>query len=84
MSGRDSARFMVRDLRIYGDWPARRPVLERYFPNASHQVLILSTDTEVDRQYYDALQASVSHAFHLNYDERERSTLAEEGYSWAT
>ena len=34
----------------------RRNLVERYFPNASHQVVILSTDTEVDRDYYQALQ----------------------------
>ena len=30
----------------------RRNLVERYFPNASHQVVIFSTDTEVDRDYY--------------------------------
>ena len=33
----------------------RQNLVERYFPNASHQVVIFSTDTEVDRQYYKAL-----------------------------
>lgn len=60
----------------------RQNLIERYFRNASHQVIILSTDTEVDREYYGALQPSVARAFHLNYDERERVTVAEEGYFW--
>ncbi len=60
----------------------RQNLIDRYFPNASHQVIILSTDTEVDRRYYGALQSSVARAFHLNYDEKERMTVAEEGYFW--
>ena len=60
----------------------RRNLVEQYFPVASHQVLILSTDTEVDRQYYHALQPHVAHAYHLAYDEESRATHAGEGYFW--
>jgi DNA sulfur modification protein DndD len=60
----------------------RRHLVERYFPHASHQVLILSTDTEVDRQYYHALEPHIARAYHLNYDEQTRSTQGEEGYFW--
>ena len=60
----------------------RRHLVERYFPHASHQVLILSTDTEVDRQYYQALQPHLARAYHLVYDEQTRATHGEEGYFW--
>jgi DNA sulfur modification protein DndD len=60
----------------------RRHLVERYFPHASHQVLILSTDTEVDRHYYQALQPHIARAYHLNYDEQTRATQGEEGYFW--
>ena len=60
----------------------RRHLVERYFPHASHQVLILSTDTEVDRHYYQALQPHIARAYHLNYDEQTRATEGEEGYFW--
>jgi DNA sulfur modification protein DndD len=60
----------------------RRNLVERYFPNASHQVVILSTDTEVDRDYYQILAPHVARAYHLNYDEEHRVTVAEEGYFW--
>jgi DNA sulfur modification protein DndD len=60
----------------------RHQLVERYFPNASHQVVILSTDTEVDRQYYEQLQPHVARAYHLNYSERQKLTVAEEGYFW--
>ncbi len=60
----------------------RRHLVERYFPNASHQVLILSTDTEVDRHYYQALQPHIARAYHLDYDEATRATRGREGYFW--
>jgi DNA sulfur modification protein DndD len=60
----------------------RRNLVERYFPSASHQVVILSTDTEVDRDYYQALQPHIARAYHLNYDEDQRVSAAEEGYFW--
>lgn len=60
----------------------RRHLIERYFPHASHQVIILSTDTEVDRDYYEALQPYVARAYHLDYDEGTRVTTGEEGYFW--
>jgi DNA sulfur modification protein DndD len=60
----------------------RRHLVERYFPHASHQVVILSTDTEVDRHYYQALQPHIARAYHLRYDEQSKATEAEVGYFW--
>jgi len=60
----------------------RRHLVERYFPHASHQVLILSTDTEVDRHYYQALRPHIARAYHLDYDDQTRATHGEEGYFW--
>ena len=39
----------------------RRLLVENYFPQASHQVILLSTDTEVDQLYFDLLNPP-SHA----------------------
>ncbi|MDY0165546.1 MAG: DNA sulfur modification protein DndD [Thermoguttaceae bacterium] len=60
----------------------RQHLVERYFPNASHQVIILSTDTEVDQDFYAQLQPHIARAYHLDYDERTRVTCAREGYFW--
>jgi len=60
----------------------RRQLVERYFPHASHQVIILSTDTEIEVNYFEQLQSSIARAFHLNYDEVGRMTHVEEGYFW--
>ncbi len=58
----------------------RSHLVERYFPHASHQVIVLSTDSEVDRSSYADLLPSVSHSFHLRYDEDEKRTEVEDGY----
>jgi len=60
----------------------RNQLVQRYFPHASHQVIILSTDTEIEVDYFEQLQPSIARAYHLSYDEEERSTTAEEGYFW--
>lgn len=61
----------------------RKLLVERYLPSASHQVLVLSTDTEVDEAAFAALEPSVSHAYHLKYDHAERYTTADPGYFWS-
>lgn len=83
------ARASARSLPAIIDTPMarlderhRQHLVERYFPNASHQVIILSTDTEVDRRYYEHLEPHLARAYHLNYDEQQRATTAEEGYFW--
>jgi DNA sulfur modification protein DndD len=83
------ARASARPLPAVIDTPMarldaahRQHLVERYFPSASHQVIIFSTDTEVDRKYYQELQPHIARAYHLNYDEKDRRTVGEEGYFW--
>ena len=61
----------------------RRLLVERYLPCASHQVLVLSTDTEVDEAAFVSLEPAVSHAYHLRYDHAKHVTTAEAGYFWS-
>lgn len=60
----------------------RNQLVERYFPHASHQVVILSTDTEIEVNYFEQLKPSLARAYHLSYDEAGRMTRLEEGYFW--
>lgn len=64
------------------DGKDRDHLVERYFPHASHQVIVLSTDTEIDRRYFDQLQPRIARAYHLDYDDQKKVTVAEEGYFW--
>lgn len=42
---------------------------------ASHQVIILSTDTEVDQSYFDDLRRDVAHVYHLDFDQTQCTTV---------
>lgn len=60
----------------------RENLVKNYFPTASHQVLILSTDTEVDEDFYKELSPEISHAFEVAYDPEAGSSAYYEGYFW--
>ena len=58
----------------------RSTIVERYFPEASHQVIVLSTDTEVDDRLLEKLAPSISHSFRLEYEHDRRATHVVPGY----
>ncbi len=60
----------------------RQNLMERYFSEVSHQVVMLSTDTEVDAGLLDRVAPAVSHAYHLGYDAERGRTEVREGYFW--
>ena len=60
----------------------RGHLVERYFPHASHQVIILSTDTEIDQAFFKVLVPSISHSYHLRYDAADACCVIEKGYFW--
>jgi DNA sulfur modification protein DndD len=60
----------------------RQNLVEDYFPQVSHQVILLSTDAEVDAEFFAALTPHISRAYHLAYDDRRKATTVSEGYFW--
>ena len=58
----------------------RQLLIEHYFPYASHQVILLSTDTEIVGHLLSLLKPHISHTFHLAYQQAEGHTTIEEGY----
>lgn len=61
----------------------RKNLIEKYFPHASHQVILFSTDTEVDIDLYAALQPYIARTYHLDHDETTKSTHVKQGYFWS-
>jgi len=60
----------------------RDNIVNNYFPNAGEQVIILSTDTEIDKEYFRALQHHLSGAASLEFDEMQELTTFKTGYFW--
>lgn len=58
----------------------RHLLIEQYFPYVSHQVVLLSTDTEVDEHFCTLLKPHTSHTLHLAYQQAEACTTVENGY----
>ena len=80
-------RASGRELPIVIDTPLARldaehrgRLLSRYFPHASHQVILLSTDSEINDKGLEALSPSIAKAFHLQFDPEHGQTTIEEGY----
>jgi DNA sulfur modification protein DndD len=60
----------------------RDNIVNNYFPNAGEQVVILSTDTEIDTNYYRSLKPRLSGAAILEFDQRQELTTFRHGYFW--
>jgi DNA sulfur modification protein DndD len=58
----------------------RKALIERYFPFASDQTIILSTDSEIFGDYYKLLKKNSSNLFTLVYDEERKCSTIQTGY----
>ncbi|MGB7443008.1 MAG: DNA sulfur modification protein DndD, partial [Coleofasciculaceae cyanobacterium] len=85
------ARVSGRQLPVAIDTPLgrldsshRTNLVERYFPAASHQVILLSTDTEVGKVEVKRLReaSAIARDYLLKYDKDKRQTVVEKGYFW--
>lgn len=55
-------------------------LVERYFPFASHQMLLLSTDQEIVGDFYDKLKPFISRTYTLRHNAERGNTEIVEGY----
>ncbi|CAI1106221.1 DNA sulfur modification protein DndD [Serratia quinivorans] len=84
------AKTSGRDLPVIIDTPLGRldskhrdKLINNYFPEASHQVVLLSTDTEVDERYFvDQLRDDISHAYEIVFNAHTKSSTLKPGYFW--
>jgi len=58
----------------------RKFLVQNYFPTASHQVILLSTDEEIEGRYYDALRPWIAREYQIVHQEELRSSVILPGY----
>ena len=58
----------------------RSALVKKYFPKASDQTIILSTDSEIDERYYRLMEKSIGDEYTLQYNDKEKRTTIVEGY----
>jgi DNA sulfur modification protein DndD len=62
------------------DGKHRQNLVENYFPQASHQVILLSTDEEINKKYYKELKPAIGRTYHICYDEELQSSVFKKDY----
>ena len=58
----------------------RRNLVHGFYPDAAHQTLIFSTDTEIVGEHYDGLYPHLSHSALITYDAEHGTARCREGY----
>lgn len=60
----------------------RMAIAKEYFPNASHQVFLLSQDEEIVGEYYDAIKPRIAKELTITFDESAGCSKFEDGYAF--
>ena len=61
----------------------RDKLIKHYFPLAGKQVIILSTDTEIDENYFfNYLKNDISHSYQIQFNNKTYSSEIKNGYFW--
>lgn len=58
----------------------RESLIKTYFPYASEQTIILSTDSEINQEDHDMMKDDIGDEFTLVYDDISKSTTIQKGY----
>ena len=58
----------------------RNNLVDNYFHQASHQVILLSTDEEINEKYYSRLKSAIGREYHITYSKAEKSAVINKGY----
>lgn len=79
LSGKDIP-FIIDTPYARIDAGHRKEISEKFFPNISKQVIILSTDEEINEEYYGILKPYIAKEFLLVNDEAQNKTSVEQHY----
>jgi DNA sulfur modification protein DndD len=62
------------------DGQHRNKLVKNYFPKASNQVILLSTDQEIDEDLYGKIKRVTSREYLIEYSEQHKSSEIQPGY----
>jgi len=79
VSGKDIP-FIIDTPYARIDTEHREQISKEFFPNVSSQIIILSTDEEITKPYYDVLKPYIAKEYLLEYDEQQSKTMISDGY----
>lgn len=74
--------FMIDTPLARLDVGHRDNLVDTFFPAASHQVVIFSTDTEIDEKYYKKLYPHITRSYALEYLANKGKTKMHQKYFW--
>ena len=81
------ARTSGRSLPFVIDTPVGRldgqhlaNLTDRFYPFASHQTILLSTDREIGHKEFEILRGHISRSYRITHDEAKSATSVSEGY----
>ena len=58
----------------------RESLVSDFYPNASHQTILLSTDSEINFKHYKNLVPYISKSFVIQYDSKAGKTIQHDSY----
>jgi DNA sulfur modification protein DndD len=72
--------FMIDTPLARLDEEHRANLVENFYPDASHQTIILSTDSEINNEHYQQLKPYISKSFVIQYDSDKGKTITHDSY----
>ena len=74
--------FMIDTPLARLDEGHRTNIVEKFLPFASHQVLLFSTDKEIEYEHYKKLEPYLMRSYTMEYLPEKGTTQKHEGYFW--
>ncbi len=74
--------FMIDTPLARLDENHRTNIVEKFLPFASHQVLIFSTDKEIEHEHYEKIEPYLARSYAMEYVHERGATQIHDGYFW--
>ena len=72
--------FMIDTPLARLDLEHRENIVESFFPKTSHQTIILSTNSEITKEYFEKLRPSIAKSYLIEFNDKEGKTSISNGY----